>query len=233
MPNGHPFTQKYSFLPIFTIYSFIAPERFTLFSRPLQSVAPTNSHPANVVFLAGIITVMAPKSKQAEREENHFLSPPVDLDRIPLVDKDQLILDTKCDFDFTDLQSWLKEVFLDQSDEIELWESNLLLYLFPQIHHFPEFSLKCQAHYIPEQRVVVSSFREILFLVTPKFIDQMMQIPQANPASPFNLEILTELYQKMNFPQRAQIFELFLPPSTQFPSTNPPYPSSMFSTKGN
>jgi hypothetical protein len=37
----------------------------------------------------------------------------------------------------------------------------------------------------------------------------------------------------MNFPQRAQIFELFLPPSTQFPAINPPYPSSMFSTKGN
>jgi len=51
--------------------------------------------------------------------------------------------------------------------------------------------------------------------------------------SPFNLEILTELYQKMNFPQRAQIFKLFLPPSSQFPSTNPPYPTSMFSIKGN
>jgi hypothetical protein len=37
----------------------------------------------------------------------------------------------------------------------------------------------------------------------------------------------------MTFPQRAQIFELFLPPSAQFPSTNPLYLSSMFSTKGN
>jgi hypothetical protein len=61
----------------------------------------------------------------------------------------------------------------------------------------------------------------------------MMQIPHVEAASPFNLEILTELYQKMTFPQRSQIFEIFLPNSTQFPSTNPPYPSSMFSTKGN
>jgi len=61
----------------------------------------------------------------------------------------------------------------------------------------------------------------------------MMQISRANSASRFNLEILTELYQKMNFPERAQIFELFLPPSAQFPTTNPPYPSSMLSTKGN
>jgi hypothetical protein len=61
----------------------------------------------------------------------------------------------------------------------------------------------------------------------------MMQISRADSASPFNLEIHTELYQKMTFPQRAQIFELFLPRSAQLPTTNPPYPSSMFSTKGN
>ena len=61
----------------------------------------------------------------------------------------------------------------------------------------------------------------------------MMQITRAESASPFNLEILTELYKKMTFPQRAQIFELFLPTSAPRPSTNPPYLSSMFSTKGN
>jgi hypothetical protein len=124
-------------------------------------------------------------------------------------------------------------VFLDQSDEIGLWESNFPLYLFPQIHHFPEFTLKCQAHYIPDQRAIISSSGDILFFITPEDIDQMMQIPHADPVSPFDLEILTELYQKMTFLQRAQIFELFLPTSAQFPSTNPPYPSSIFSTKGN
>jgi hypothetical protein len=117
---------------------------------------------------------MVPKSKRIEGEKNPFLPPPVDLDRIPLAEKDYLIADTRCDFNFMDLQSWLKEVFLDQSDEIGLWESNLPLYLFPQIHHFPEFALKCQAHYIPEQRAIVSSSREILFLITPETIDQMM-----------------------------------------------------------
>jgi hypothetical protein len=101
------------------------------------------------MFIVGTIAKMAPNPRQAEGEENPFLPPPVDLDKIPLVNKDRLIADTKCDFDFSDLQSWLREVFLDQSDEIGLWESNLPLYLFPQIHHFPKFTLKCQAHYIP------------------------------------------------------------------------------------
>jgi hypothetical protein len=89
------------------------------------------------VFIVGTVAEMAPKSRQAEGEENLFLPPPVDLDKIPLVDKDRLIVDTKCDFNFSDLHSWLREVFLDQSDEIGLWESNLPLYLFPRSTIFP------------------------------------------------------------------------------------------------
>jgi hypothetical protein len=176
---------------------------------------------------------MVPKSKKAEAGENPFLPPPIDLDKIPLADKDHLISDTRCEVDFAELQSWLKDTFLDQNDEIGLWESNLPLYLFPQVHHFPEFSLKCQAHYLSDQRAIVSSSGETLFFITPEAIDQMMQIPRTESASPFNLETITELYQKLSFPQRAQIFELFFPQDAQLPKSNPPYPSSLFSEKGN
>jgi hypothetical protein len=185
------------------------------------------------LFVAGTVAEMVSKTKPAEEEENPFVPPPVDLDKIPLVDKDRLIADTICSFDFSDLQSWLREVFLDQSDEIGLWESNLPLYMFPQIHNFPEFSLRCQVHYLPDQKAIISSSGDVLFFITPEDIDQMLQITRAESASPFNLEILTELYQKMTFPQRAQIFELFFPTSAPIPTTNPPYPSSMFSVKGN
>jgi hypothetical protein len=41
------------------------------------------------------------------------------------------------------------------------------------------------------------------------------------------------MYPKLSFPQRAQIFKLFLPESAQFPKKKTPYQSSMFSTKGN
>jgi hypothetical protein len=105
--------------------------------------------------------------------------------------------------------------------------------MFPQVHHFPEFSLKCQAHYVPEQKAIVSSLGNVLFFITPEDIDQMLQITHPESMTPFNVEVLTELYQKMTFPQRAQIFELFSPPSSPIPTTNPPYPSSIFSIKGN
>jgi hypothetical protein len=185
------------------------------------------------LFVAGTVAEMASKTKQVEEEENPFVPPPVDLDKIPLVDKDRLIADTACSFDFSDLQSWLREVFLDQSDEVGLWESNLPLYMFPQVHHFPEFALKCRFHYVPEQKAIVSSLGDVLFFITPEDIDQMMQVTRPDSAAQFNLEVLTELYQRMTFPQRAQIFELFSPPSSPIPTTSPPYPSSIFSIKGN
>jgi hypothetical protein len=75
--------------------------------------------------------------------ENPFLPPPVDLERVPLTDKAYKITETKCEFNFFELNFWIKDIFLDQSDEIGLWESNFPLYMFPRTLHFPEFSLKC------------------------------------------------------------------------------------------
>jgi hypothetical protein len=154
---------------------------------------------------------MAPKGKKSNVEENTFLPPSVDLDQIPLADKDYLILETKSEFDFAEIQSWFRDTFIDQSDEIGLWQSNIPLYLFSQVYHFPEFALKCKAHYLPDQKAIVSSARETFFLITLETINQMMQVPRAEPRASLTIEILTELYQNMMCPQRAQIFELFLP----------------------
>jgi hypothetical protein len=63
---------------------------------------------------------MASKSKRSKFEENPFLPPPFNLDQIHLAEKDYLISKTRCEFDFTELQSWFKDTFMDQSDEIGL-----------------------------------------------------------------------------------------------------------------
>ena len=116
---------------------------------------------------------MVPKYKRSEVEENTFLPPPVDLDRIQLADKDYLISETKSNFNFFELHSWFKDTFINQSDEIGLWESSFPLYLLSQVHHFPEFALKCQVHYLPDQRAIVSLSGKTFFLITPEAIDQM------------------------------------------------------------
>jgi hypothetical protein len=46
---------------------------------------------------------MAPKTKKSNVEENPFLPPLVDLDQIPLADKDYLISETQCDFNVIEL----------------------------------------------------------------------------------------------------------------------------------
>jgi hypothetical protein len=61
---------------------------------------------------------MVLKSKKSNVEENPFLPPPIDLDRIPLADKDYLISENRCEFDVAKLQSWFKDTFIDQSNEI-------------------------------------------------------------------------------------------------------------------
>jgi hypothetical protein len=76
-------------------------------------------------------------------------------------------------------------------------------------------------------------FRETFFLITPEAIDQMMQVPRVKLCCPLSIEILTKMYQNLSFPQRAQIFESFLPQDAQFPKKNPPYHSSIFFEKGN
>jgi hypothetical protein len=104
-----PVLNKYTVATIFTCYSSLAPEPsislenistiFTLLPHrfPPPLVDPTN------VFVVGTVTEMVSKMKPAEEEENLFVPPPVDLDKIPLVDKDRLIADTICSFDFSDL----------------------------------------------------------------------------------------------------------------------------------
>jgi hypothetical protein len=149
---------------------------------------------------------MVPKSKHSEVEENPFLPPPVDLDRIPLADKDYLITEPKCEFDFAELHSWFRDTFLDQSDEIGLWESNLPLYMFPQIHHFPEFTLKCQAHYLPDQRAIVSSSGETLFTITPEAIDQMLQITRTESLDSFYPRDPNRIVSKVVFSPKSADF---------------------------
>jgi hypothetical protein len=199
-PNEYPFVQIISF---FTVHDLDATEIIVLLTFSTSTAInlwTLQSTLLSFIFLQVPVEVMAPKSKQWEIDENPFLPPPVNLDWIPLANKDYLILEPKCKLNFTDLHSWFRDTFLDQSDEIGIWESNLPLYLFPQIHHFLEFALKCQTHYLPNHRAIVSSSGDTLFTITPEAIDQMMQIPRSKSFSPFTIEILTEMYQKLSFP---------------------------------
>jgi hypothetical protein len=61
----------------------------------------------------------------------------------------------------------------------------------------------------------------------------MLQIQRSDPVIMFSIESLNELYQKLSFPQRAHILEIFLPKDDQLPKKNPPYPSSILFFRDN
>ena len=96
-----PVLNKYIVATIFTRYSSLAPEPFVapenisiIFPLLPHHFPPPLVDPTNM-FVAGTVTEMVSKTKPVEEEENPFVLPPVDLDKIPLVDKDQLIADTR------------------------------------------------------------------------------------------------------------------------------------------
>jgi len=78
-----------------------------------------------------------------------MLPPPVDLDHIPLLDLHYKLSETNCEFNLFEIHNWLKQKFLDQSDEINPWEPTLPQFMFPQTHFFPLLVSSCQLSYVP------------------------------------------------------------------------------------
>ena len=49
--------------------------------------------------------------------------PQMDLDHTALEDRDYKIYEIESDFDLFDVYCWLEEKFLDEADDISLWET--------------------------------------------------------------------------------------------------------------
>ena len=92
---------------------------------------------------------MPPNNKGLEEPVSLLLHPQIEFHHIPLVDRDHKIHETLCELDLFELYCWLEDKFLDKSDDIGLWDSNLPHYIFPHTHSAPEFVRICQAWYMP------------------------------------------------------------------------------------
>lgn len=76
-------------------------------------------------------------------------SPHLDLDHLPLADKDFQIKDTFVHESPLKLYCRYRDQYLNDADKIGLWESNLPKYQFPEVHIFPKNFRYCHANYIP------------------------------------------------------------------------------------
>ena len=125
---------------------------------------------------------------------NPMVYPQVDLDHIPLVDRDYKIHETKSDFDLFDVYCWLKDKILDEADDIIIWETKIPHYIFPKTHSFPELIRKCQSDYDINQRDIMNVIGEIFFYLNAPSIQEMMQAPIVENTIPFSYEALIGLY---------------------------------------
>lgn len=73
--------------------------------------------------------------------------------------------------------------------------------------------------------------QQILFTITAKSINQMLQIQPKPNETPFSIENLFEMYIKLDLPKRSQFFQTFILEEAHIPTDNPPYSSTIFSER--
>lgn len=95
-------------------------------------------------------------ASQTSLEVKPLSTPHLDIDQLALADMDVQIKDTTSPTYLLKLHCWSKDKFLNQNDEIHLWESNLPKYLFPKVHPFPDIIHFSHACCIPSQRDIVA-----------------------------------------------------------------------------
>ena len=83
-------------------------------------------------------------------------APHRDLDCLPLADRDFQIKDLVLSDNPLRTFCRYRDNFINGSNIIGLWESNLPMYLLPSVHIFPELIHYCHANYDPNQIEVLS-----------------------------------------------------------------------------
>jgi len=137
-------------------------------------------------------------------------TPHLDVDHLPLVDKDFQIKETSAQESLLKVHCQSRDRFLNHADEIGLWESNLPKYRFPQVHIFPEIVHMCYACYIPSHRTIMSHDQKVLFTVTAKSINEMLQLQPGPKLTPLSIGDLLDLYPKLSPAKLAQLFQTFI-----------------------
>lgn len=90
-------------------------------------------------------------------------TPHKDLDYLPLADKYFQIKDLSGDKNHLKIFFQARDSYLNGSDILGPWESNLPMFFLSSVHVFPDIIHHCCANYDPNQREVMSPSQAILF----------------------------------------------------------------------
>lgn len=117
----------------------------------------------------------------------------LDIDHLALVDKCFQIKDTTTLGHLLRIHCWSKDRFLNHAYDINLWESNSPKYKFPEVHPYPDIVNFCHACYIPSQRAILAPNHELLFGITAKSINQMLQVHPSPNMTPLSIGKLLDM----------------------------------------
>lgn len=125
-------------------------------------------------------------------------TPHRDSDYLPLADKYFQIKDLN--FDDSPLKFYCKyqDNYLNHSNNIGLWESNVPKYQFPYVHIFLDMVHQCHANYNLNLRVVMSLDQIIFFTITAESINEMLQLQFEQNLTPLSIAELLERSTKMS-----------------------------------
>lgn len=158
-------------------------------------------------------------------------APHHDLDYLPLADKDFQIKDLTFDDSPLKFYCRYRDNYLNHSDKIVLWESNLPKYQFPTVHIFLDIVHQCHANYNPNLRVVMSPNQEVLFTIIAKSINEMLQLQLGQNLTPLSIAELLEKSTKLSNSEINRVCQTYMEEKYR-PKEPPPYMSSFFTNMG-
>lgn len=159
-------------------------------------------------------------------------NPHLNLDHLPLTDRDFQIKDTTSTELLLKIHCLSKDRHLNHTNDIGLWESNLPRCHFPQVHIFLEVVHICYACYVPSHRAIMSHGQKVLFTITAVSIKEMLQFQPRPNITALSIGDLQNQYPKLSPSRLTQLFQTFIVEEKHIPKDPPPYVSIIFSKWG-
>ena len=156
----------------------------------------------------------------------------LDLDHLPLPEKDFQIKDTIVRESPIKVYYRYRDQYLNQANQIGLWESILPKYQFLEVHIFPEIVHYCHTNYNPSQREVMYPSLDELFTITTKSINAMLQLQHEQNLTPLSIGNLLNQFPNLITGKIAEMFQTFIRKEKHIPKDPPPYVATIFSPFG-
>lgn len=137
-------------------------------------------------------------------------APHKDLDHLPLADRDFQIKDLTFDDSPLKLNCKYRDLYLNNVDNIGLWESNLPKYQFPSVHIFLDIVHQSHSNYNPNLRAVMSPDQQIPFSITADSINEILQLQPSQNLTPLSIAYLLEKYSKLSSFEIVRVCQMFM-----------------------